>query len=701
MKASEMMKGRWKRTVLAVVLAAGLMVPGGLVASAATPEDGTDFTEEVLDTDAEPVEGDETVEEDADAAEVEPVPETEVDGADDTDQDDDDAEGLDEEEAEDETDDVPTGENATTVLSDIANEPVDNRAKGDALTSEGGPQGDQIAAEPHAEETCTVTFGDYGSVSVPKGGTLTADHIPQPPATMHCYIDDGLGGGEVEASFYGWIYGSVVAKGEDYRYVLDHPRDDKATLAGFSLQDGSQRFVTWSNFLVEVDTSDLPFSPSDSVQGNETLVAVYVIKGSMVDIRVFKTREGAHSTTDVFSVQMPDDASANTIEERIQNAAKSQITAYNKIWDGQDYAGRWICEGFYLGSKEGGSRPYDFSELPTPAGSEGVWLRLNFVSETCTVYIGGWWPVDDPYLIEGSGRPDRWEVEKGSTIAQSTFVKGELDQFVSRVKSNNPSARFLGWVEIPVDVELGGNLKWMAENLTANTPRYDFDAPVEGDVALVSLWETRAQPLEAPVAPSDSALSPALGFHVVGSAGVTIRGHLSGPNIPDGADVKITADKVASGNAFDLLRLAVGTKLFGGVFEVDLTVNGKLVHDGFGSLTISFPVPDNLKGASKVRVWHLHEDGRITWEDVAPKDGAATVTVTDLSTFALSAADEEDVPPAAPKGKPTKSVPETGADANLAQTGDDAGAGVLPAAFACAIALAAAAAARRRIAGLR
>ena len=123
------------------------------------------------------------------------------------------------------------------------------------------------------------------------------------------------------------------------------------------------------------------------------------------------------------------------------------------------------------------------------------------------------------------------------------------------------------------------------------------------------------------------------GITVAGSTGVTAQGVISGPNVPDGATVELGAEAVASGSAYDELTAYVSGVL-AGVFEVNLTVDGKPVHDGFGTIEVTFPVDEKYNG-HWVTVWHRHADGAITRDRVVAKDGKVTVAIFDLSTFAL------------------------------------------------------------------
>lgn len=121
---------------------------------------------------------------------------------------------------------------------------------------------------------------------------------------------------------------------------------------------------------------------------------------------------------------------------------------------------------------------------------------------------------------------------------------------------------------------------------------------------------------------------------VAGDAGVKVSGTLNGINVPMGADASVNAIQLTSGTSYEELASRVGNGVLAGVFEVNLIVNGKQVHDGFGSLSVTFPVDAKYNG-HWVTVWHRHNDGSITSERVVAENGAVTVTVADLSSFAL------------------------------------------------------------------
>lgn len=119
-----------------------------------------------------------------------------------------------------------------------------------------------------------------------------------------------------------------------------------------------------------------------------------------------------------------------------------------------------------------------------------------------------------------------------------------------------------------------------------------------------------------------------------GSTGIAAGGNLKGTNIPENAAIYLGASSVSSGESYSDLISKIGNGILAGVYEVSLAVNGSLVHNEFGTLTLSFPIDAAYNGRSFI-VHHRHNDGSITSEKVVAENGVVTVTVADLSAFAL------------------------------------------------------------------
>lgn len=193
--------------------------------------------------------------------------------------------------------------------------------------------------------------------------------------------------------------------------------------------------------------------------------------------------------------------------------------------------------------------------------------------------------------------------------------------------------------------------------------------------------------------------------------GVSVEGVPAGPNIPEGSSAVLRVNSVTAGDVYERLVAAMGDGRFAGVFEINLHVDGVRIHDGFGSLKVSFPV----EGADGhwVTVYHLHEDGSITSERAVAVNGKVTIAVTDLSTFALEvgeryAATDTAVSPAVKADEDAsgagvaKAAVSVRSGAALAQTGDGAPVALaIAAALASAVALVLAAGAGRRAWGCR
>ena len=121
---------------------------------------------------------------------------------------------------------------------------------------------------------------------------------------------------------------------------------------------------------------------------------------------------------------------------------------------------------------------------------------------------------------------------------------------------------------------------------------------------------------------------------VAGTSGVVAWGNLAGPNIPAGARISLAAVTVTNGGAYNELRAAMGSGQLLGVFQVDLSVNGTEIHNGFGELGLAFPMPYGNEGRT-VTVWHRHNDGSITSQAGTIKDSEVRITTQDLSDFAI------------------------------------------------------------------
>lgn len=185
---------------------------------------------------------------------------------------------------------------------------------------------------------------------------------------------------------------------------------------------------------------------------------------------------------------------------------------------------------------------------------------------------------------------------------------------------------------------------------------YDVKAPVKADENICAVFEGSNSDVEIPV---------------TGNAGVKAQGTLNGSNITDGATVALSAAELTSGAAYDELVAAMGPGTFAGVFEVNLSADGIALHEGFGSLMLSFPVGEEANG-HWVTVWHRLNDGHLLSNRVIAKDGMVTITVTSLSAFALEVGElAEDPAPIDPADtKPVASVKPVPSAAPLASTGD-------------------------------
>ena len=122
---------------------------------------------------------------------------------------------------------------------------------------------------------------------------------------------------------------------------------------------------------------------------------------------------------------------------------------------------------------------------------------------------------------------------------------------------------------------------------------------------------------------------------VNGNTGIKANGKLSGPNVPEGADIVVDTAVLTSGKVYDDLNAAAGASRIGDIFEITLMVNGREVHDGFGELSVSMPIDPGYNN-HVIIVYHRHQDGSITTSRHVARDGYVTFTGTDLSTFAYA-----------------------------------------------------------------
>ena len=95
--------------------------------------------------------------------------------------------------------------------------------------------------------------------------------------------------------------------------------------------------------------------------------------------------------------------------------------------------------------------------------------------------------------------------------------------------------------------------------------------------------------------------------------------------IPAGAELKVEADKENSSD----------TSV---AFDITITADGKAV-DINGNVTVTIPVPEELKGADTYYVFYKADDGTLTDMKAAFKDGVITFTTTHFSTYIVSTVD--------------------------------------------------------------
>lgn len=80
-----------------------------------------------------------------------------------------------------------------------------------------------------------------------------------------------------------------------------------------------------------------------------------------------------------------------------------------------------------------------------------------------------------------------------------------------------------------------------------------------------------------------------------------------------------------------------------GFYSITLLQNGEEIHNGFGSIAITFPI-DALHNGKTATLHHLHADGSLTSETATVANGRVTFEFTDLSTVALEVAEATENP---------------------------------------------------------
>lgn len=127
----------------------------------------------------------------------------------------------------------------------------------------------------------------------------------------------------------------------------------------------------------------------------------------------------------------------------------------------------------------------------------------------------------------------------------------------------------------------------------------------------------------------------------VGSSDVAVTGHLGG-SLRESDLLSLWVVRRTSGDEYEKVVANCSNRVLG-VYSAVLTVNGTTQHANFGSIDLSFPVPEEYNG-KQVKIHHLHmsdlpvsslQAGQITNENVVVRNSKATITVEDLSLFAV------------------------------------------------------------------
>lgn len=230
-------------------------------------------------------------------------------------------------------------------------------------------------------------------------------------------------------------------------------------------------------------------------------------------------------------------------------------------------------------------------------------------------------------MSDSLGFPNAYEindVEEGDKLTEEG-----LEQYLPYLGASNPRVKeFLGWFD-------------------KDGKPFDFSAPITEDVTIIAKFEV--EPIPDVPEPQGTPIP------VSGTTGVKVTGSLSGQNIPEGADVQMVATSPSPNS-----------------YNVTMMVNGKEVHNGFGEITLYFPVGSENDGKWYTIV-HRHSDGRVTFDYCVAKNAMIFTTVMDLSTFEVEEGKKEETAP--PKELPDDKQND-GKDAGgakesaLAKTGD-------------------------------
>lgn len=192
-----------------------------------------------------------------------------------------------------------------------------------------------------------------------------------------------------------------------------------------------------------------------------------------------------------------------------------------------------------------------------------------------------------------------------------------------------PEFTFQGWIDLGT-----GN------RVTASTP---LDAlPDDASRVLATSWKKNG----SNVSFYDSYASRLYANLYTKNA---IEGTLTGSEVPAGASLMAAIgytlkERDALYKEFGAEGAGVKREAFC-VNDVRLFANGKQVHDGFGSMKIDFESSEFTDDVT-VRIWHKHQDGSVTHQDVTPKNKIVSITVTDLSMFGVGVLGKKtDTPP--------------------------------------------------------
>ncbi|AEB07531.1 hypothetical protein Corgl_1431 [Coriobacterium glomerans PW2] len=222
-----------------------------------------------------------------------------------------------------------------------------------------------------------------------------------------------------------------------------------------------------------------------------------------------------------------------------------------------------------------------------------------------------------PFSSDLRGDPDPYEVTpisilSGKTMKEALDNQHECGDFFTLGINSKSSVMMEPGMPHP------GNPKYIFNGwFDQYGHQYTKDTPIDKDVHLLTSWRLKGANTNVNI--------------LFGSAEILqVDGILHGPNVPDGAKIVLNCP-IPSASEYDKLPFnftdgclcSISPKLF---------VNGKEIHNGFGSFKLSCAITlDEYKGANAFDVFSIHMDGTVTSERKPITNNIASLQISDLS----------------------------------------------------------------------